>query len=82
MDDTEAAKARRMRRLMESALTLLLDRAGGSVSWTESEYQAAIAKYGGSSRVNLHIEVVKANGVDVAKISLQEKAPTNAELVS
>lgn len=44
--------------LMRGALVVLLDRAGGSITYTEAEYQAAAARFGGTAAVGILLEVV------------------------
>jgi hypothetical protein len=83
IDTKEAAAARRKQALLDAALTLLLDRAGGTLVFTEADYHAALDKYGGASRMNMHFEVRHEPGSpDTVHLTLEEKAPANAELKS
>jgi hypothetical protein len=84
MDDDEAKRLRRKQGLFEAALTLLLDRNGGSLTFTEAEYQAMVAKYGGASKIAIHFEVLATPGKepDEVRFRLIRKEPANAELVS
>jgi hypothetical protein len=84
MDDKEAQDARRKQTLFDAALTLLLERAGGSLTFSEADYQAVVRKYGGASMMAIHYEVLDAQG-DVPhqiKLVLIRKPPGNAELTS
>jgi hypothetical protein len=81
--DAAAAAARRKQTLLDAALTLLVDRAGGELVFTEADYQAVLAKYGGPTRMNMHFEVTQEPGSPATvRLVLEEKAPANAELVS
>jgi hypothetical protein len=85
MDDNDKAAehARRKQTLMDAALTLLVDRAGGELRFTEADYQQVLAKYGGLTRINLHLEVRRERGSpDTIHLKLEERSPGNAELVS
>lgn len=65
------------------ALIALVEKAGGSVTVSEEEYNAIVAKYGGTARMNLRLEVVQVAGhAKGVRVTLEEKAPANAELVS
>jgi len=66
-----------------AALVILLDRAGGSVTFTEAEYQAIVARHGGKTMMVVHAEVVKRTGMekpDQVRLTLTRKPPGNAEL--
>jgi hypothetical protein len=66
-----------------AALVVLLDRNGGSFSFTEAEYQAVLKRYGGKTMMALHAEVLKSPGVEKAhkvRLTLVRKPPGNAEL--
>ena len=80
--DTELlARDRRTRALLDAALTLLIHRAGGSLAFTEAEYLEVLALYGGSTRMNLHFEVVgEAGKPDTVHLRLENKPPANADL--
>ena len=76
-----AAEVRRRTAFAHSALTVLLDKAGGRVEFTEAEYQRAIARYGGASQLTIQFEVVRESGrPDVVVARLERRAPANAEL--
>ena len=80
--DTELlARDRRTRALLHAALTLLIHRAGGSLAFTDAEYQQVLAFYGGATRMNLHFEVVREAGKpDTVHLRLENKPPANADL--
>lgn len=83
MDEEAAAAARRKQTLLDAALTLLVDRAGGELRFTEAEYQTVLAKYGGPTKMNMHFEIRREPGSpDTVILLLEEKAPANAELIS
>lgn len=80
MDDG-AAEARRKATLQGSALVLLLERAGGRISFTEAEYQEAAARYGGTSSLAIHVEILRTEGQpDRVELTLVRKAPSQGEL--
>lgn len=81
-DDEARRKAAREATLRSMALFVLLERAGGRVTFTDEEYQAALERAGGSANAVIHIEIVSQGGRDEAQLSLIRKPPTNAELVS
>lgn len=58
--------------LLRGALTVLLDRAGGSVTYTEAEYQVVAAAFGGTSSLGISIEVVDTSSMAV-RLSLVRK---------
>lgn len=65
-----------------AALVVLLDRAGGSLRYTEGEYQAVLAGHGGKTMMALHAEILRA--ADAAKpnegrLTLVRRPPDNAE---
>lgn len=65
------------------ALVALVEKAGGSVTVHKADYQAIVDKYGGTARMNLRLEVIKvAARTQGIRVTLEEKAPANAELVS
>jgi len=67
------------------ALTYLVEQAGGSVTVHAADYEQIVAKYGGTARMNLRFEVIKVESSDHARgvrVTLEQKAPGNAELVS
>ena len=68
-----------------AALVVLLDRAGGSCSYTEAEYQAVLARHGGKMMMAVHAEVLRAPDAarpDEVRLTLVRKPPGNAELPS
>jgi hypothetical protein len=81
-DDAKAM--RRQTALEQGALVVAIARAGGSISFTEAEYQAVAERYGGTASLAMHIDVLAAPGgkPDEVKITLIRKAPANAELSS
>lgn len=67
------------------ALVILLDRVGGSLTFTEAEYQAVLAHHGGKTMMAIHAEVVRSAGAekhDHVRLTLTRKPPGNAELPS
>lgn len=81
MDEKAAAEARRSARLRDAALVVLLERAGGSLEFTEADYQAVVDRYGGSTNFNLHFEVVKPSGQpERARLVLERKPPAQGDL--
>lgn len=65
-----------------SALTVLLDRAGGRITFTEADYQAVITKYGGPSMLVIHSDVVRDGSRPIEiRLRLLSRAPKNGELV-
>lgn len=68
-----------------AALVILLDRSGGSMSFTEAEYQAVVARHGGKTMMAVHAEVIRRGGTDEpdqVRLTLIRKPPGNAELAS
>lgn len=68
-----------------AALVILLDHRGGSLTFTEAEYQAVVARHGGKTRMALHAEVIGRTGAetpDQVRLTLIRKPPGNAELLS
>lgn len=81
IDEKAAAEARRLAALRDAALTVLLDRAGGRVAFTEAEYQAVLAKHGGSKLFNVRLEVVRQDGqADHVEARLERKPPSQGSL--
>lgn len=66
--------------MQQAALVVLLERAGGSASYTEAEYQAIAARFGGTAHLAIHVEVVRTGDVPTVELRLIRKAPANAEL--
>lgn len=68
--------------LKTAGLFVLLARAGGRATFTQEEYERARATFGGSN-VAIHVEVLRAQGQpDEIRLTLVDKPPANAELVS
>jgi hypothetical protein len=66
-----------------AALVILLERAGGSVTYTEAEYQEVLARHGGKTMMVVHTEVLKETRKekpDQVRLTLVRKPPGNAEL--
>ena len=84
MDDRQARQARAMTAMQTAALVIFVERAGGTFTYTEAEYQTVLDRYGGRGRMNMRVEVSKptAGGEPSVEIRLEEKAPRNAELMS
>jgi hypothetical protein len=78
---TDPIAERRKRALLDAALTLLLHRAGGRLSFTEAEYHAVLDSYGGSGRVNMHYEVIRQDDQpDRVELLLEQRPARNGEL--
>lgn len=85
MENDEEARRRAVREtaLQTMGLVLLLERAGGSLTFTEREYEEAVARHGGPTQVTIHMEISKrGDGETSVELSLVRKPPANAELVS
>lgn len=81
IDEAAAEEARRLEALRGAALALLLERAGGSIEFTEAEYQAVLAKYGGRTMFNIRLEVVREPGrPDRVRARLERKPPAQGSL--
>jgi hypothetical protein len=79
----ERAKAFRTDNLTRAGLVTLLARAGGTATFTEAEYQAVAAQYGGTASLAVHIDVLQeGEGEREIQLTLIRKEPANAELVS
>jgi hypothetical protein len=66
-----------------AGLVILLERAGGSLIYTEAEYQEVVARHGGKTMMVVHAEVLKDTGKekpDRVRLTLVRKPPGNAEL--
>ena len=66
-----------------AGLVILLEWAGGSVTYTEAEYQEVLARHGGKTMMVVHAEVLKDTGKekpDQVRLTLVRKPPGNAEL--
>jgi hypothetical protein len=68
-----------------AALVILLDRIGGSLTFTEAEYQAVVARHGGKTIMVVHAEVIQRASTDrpdEVRLTVTRKPPGNAELPS
>lgn len=66
-----------------AALAILLDGAGGSLTFTEAEYNRVLERYGGRARVNIRFEVTREVGrPDAVLARIENKRAQNAELAS
>ncbi len=82
-DEQARRDAIREAKLKSMALFVLLERAGGRVTFDDDEYAAAIERVGGSANAAIHVEIVSSKGgPDSVQLSLIRKPPANAELVS
>lgn len=85
VSDDERARRQALKEatLKSMALFVLLERSGGRATFTDEEYQAALARVGGSTNASIHVEIVTSrDGPDEVQLTLVRKPPTNAELVS
>lgn len=74
--------ARHKTLLMDGAMFVALGRAGGRLTYTKAEYDEILARYGGSG-ATIHIEVLRAEGQpEEIQLTLVNKPPANADLVS
>jgi hypothetical protein len=66
--------------LTSGGLVVLLDRTGGKASYTEAEYQVIAARFGGTTNLAVHIEVVREGEAEPrVELALIRKALANAE---
>lgn len=71
MDDQQ-----RQRTLQAMGLFVLLDRAGGSVSFSEAEYHEALERWGGRTVATIHVEHSKTGDrPDRVELSLARRPP-------
>lgn len=66
-----------------AGLVVLLERVGGSLTFTEAEYQAVLARHGGKTMMVVHAEVLKDADKarpDQVRLTLVRRPPGNAEL--
>lgn len=64
--------------LQAMGLLVLLDRAGGSVTFTEAEYDAAVERWGGKAAATIHVEVSKAGDRPrQVEVSLARRPPVS-----
>lgn len=83
IDNDAAARVRRELAMQTAGLVILLDRAGGRLTYTESEYQATVDRHGGKTNMAIHMEVVRqGQGEPVVELTLTSKPPANADLPS
>ena len=81
MDDKKALSEPGMTQMERAALVLLLARAGGSITYTEAEYQETKALYGGSAAI--HIDVLRTAGQPPqVQLTLIRSKPAPGDLVS
>lgn len=83
-DDDEAArkKAQLLSYFQTAGLYVLLDRAGGELTFGEADYAAVQAKHGGAGTATIHIEVARTGaGPQEITLKLVRKPPGNADLV-
>ena len=73
--DKQQEKARERMNLNHAALVVLVERAGGEISFTEAEYRQVIDRLGGFARMNLRVEMVRQEGqLDTIRMRLEAKA--------
>jgi hypothetical protein len=66
-----------------AGLVSRLDRAGGSLTFTEAEYQAVLARYGGKTMMVVRAEVLKEadkDRPDQVRLTMVRTPPGNAVL--
>lgn len=81
MDDDQ--KRRAGTAMTSAGLVILLERAGGELLFTEADYQAIAAKYGGPTRLNVRAEVLRQAGTsDTVRLRLERKDPRQGEIPS
>lgn len=81
----DAKQIRNTSTLQQGALVVALARAGGSITYSEAEYQRVAERYGGTATLAIHVEVIKAPGDEQpgeARLTLIRKEPGNADLVT
>jgi hypothetical protein len=76
--------AQRRMALETMGLTVLLARAGGSLTISRAEYEAVVARYGGRAKLAIHLEVLAppGGGPDEVRLTLVRKDPAPGELPS
>jgi hypothetical protein len=67
---------------MDCSLVVLLDRAGGKLTFTEAEYNTVLVEYGGRTSLNVRLEIVHDASGPAIEVRLESKRPRNAELPS
>lgn len=61
--------------------TVLLDRAGGSVQFTEAVYEAIVERHGGRAMMTIHVEKLQlGDGQEAVRATLVRKRPRQGEL--
>lgn len=74
-------QARQVSAISGILLTVLVDRAGGSIEVTEEELTAAVARYGGKTRATLVAEALKRPGGRRSfRMRLVDKEPKQGDL--
>ncbi len=69
--------------MAHAALTVLLDRTGGRIEFTEADFQSVVQRYGGATNMNIRLEVVRQAGrPDTVVARLERKPPANLDLPS
>lgn len=66
-----------------AGLVVLLERVGGSLTFTEAEYQAVLTRHGGKTMMVVHAEVLKAPDAarpDEVRLTLTRRPPGSGEL--
>ncbi len=83
-EDTNVSDQERALAAMQAmALVVLLDRAGGSIEVSRSEYEAALDRHGGSSMMAIHSEALGpkvGSTPDTIRVSLIRKPAGQGEL--
>jgi membrane protein implicated in regulation of membrane protease activity len=83
MDENEARRQRREIGLQTTALAVLVGRAGGRVTYTDTEWKALAEQYGGTASLGIHIEVRKPDdGSTSVEVSLIRGKPSQGSLVT
>lgn len=83
-DEEIRKQAVRQSALQTMGLAVLLERTGGRLEFSESEYKALQDRYGGSKNMTVHIEIQRpASGGEASVVlTLVRKPPANGDLVS
>lgn len=81
IDEKAAAEARQLAALRDATLTMLLERAGGEITFTEAEFQVVQARHGGPARATVRLEVLREPGQpDRVRARLGNKPATTGSL--
>lgn len=69
-------------RIASSALPILISRAGGTVTITQSEFDEIANRYGGWSNMAVHTEKLSGPGIEpnTYRLTLIRKEPAQGEL--